>query len=271
MSVQTDTIEAITNSFIARAGFTSNTGSYTYHENLVIDAVKGLTNAGMKANTTLPKFEKLEIRADYTAKLPCDYGSWLAIGYKEGNKIIALNHDPTISLWKEYSNCGDPKANEARGDSFGILTDYYGTGVYANYGPFDYVAGYAYGEFLGPLYGKPGGNGLPSFVIDSRLKEINFSTLTNKSETILIHYLPNTSGVNGRTLITTDFELREAIYSYVLMVKAQFNERKLNQVAVHEDRYNRMKSNAQVNMLFRDFSLFDFVNAIQYHQTNVPQ
>ena len=271
MSVQSNTIEQLTNSFLARAGFTSNAGSYTYHENLVIDAVKGLTNAGMKASATLPKFENLTIGDAFTAPLPCDYGQWLAIGYLEGNKILALNHDPTITLWKDYSDCGDLKANTARRDSWGILTDYYGTGVYANYGPWDYVAGYFYGDYLGPLYGKPGGNGLPSFVIDETRREINFSTLTNKNETIILHYVPSTQGINGQTLVTTDHELREAVYSYVLMVKAQFSERKLSQMALHEQRYERMKSNAQVNMLFRDFSMFDFVNAVQAHEMNVPQ
>lgn len=201
------------NQILLDKGFTSNAGAYTRHESLVIAAVKMLMPAGLKAMGQTPRSKKVTIEEDGSVKLPGNYAHWIAVGELFGDRILTFNYDPSLTHWKTYGKCGAPQENKAK---TGLVTvgNYYSSGYLGTdaWGSARVIQGNGY---IGTIFGLPGGNNMPGFNEDWENKRLQVSSRANKGKTILLHYWPDTKGVNGMTEILITQVLFEAICSYV--------------------------------------------------------
>jgi len=149
-----------------------------------------------------------------TVALPSDFIDYRKIGYPRNGKLQVITKNDNILL---------PRVFDDTGEYVGNLT-YSGVAIGAGElsGIVFYQDHYRNGQFVGGLYGVPGGVDISSFRIDKENRQIIFSDDTPRSE-VVMEYVTNGLKTDGSSLIPR--EVVPALRNYILWQKDECDPR----------------------------------------------
>lgn len=149
-----------------------------------------------------------------TLTLPSDYIQWRKVGYPSGGKLKVITHDSNILLPRTFDDTGEAVGN------------YYGTPIssLAISNVIFFSDHYRNGQFIGGLFGMPGGVDDCYFRIDeeSNPKQMIFFGETPRSE-VVIEYLGTGLKPSGGSLIPR--ECVAPLRNYILWQRLENDQR----------------------------------------------
>lgn len=145
-----------------------------------------------------------------TVDVPADFIDWLRVGVPINGKLRVLTHHDKILLPRTFAD-GEPVGNTD--DNTGAIND----GVY-------FTDHFRNGQFVGGLYGMPGGVDMSYYRYDRENRQIIFSGSIPRGE-IVLEYLSTGVNVQGTTVIPK--EVVPALRAYALWQIIE-NDRKIS-------------------------------------------
>jgi len=147
-----------------------------------------------------------------TAPLPADYVNWIKVGYPIEGKLKVISNDNNILLPRTFDDTG-----EYVGPVYGEVI---GADDLSNIVFFS--EHWRNGQFVGGLYGLPGGIDTAGFRVDMENRQLVFSGSTPRSE-IVLEYTTSGLKTDGSSLIPR--EVIPALRTYVLWQKDENDPR----------------------------------------------
>lgn len=167
-----------------------------------------------------------------TVNLPADFIDWLKIGTSVNGKLRVLTKKDSILLPRTFDDTGLPVGNTDGDDTEGISNCIFFSDHFRN------------GQFIGGLYGLPGGIDTAYFRVDYENRQIVFSGETERSE-IVLEYISSGLKADGSSLVPR--QLVAPIRNYILwqMVdndpRISFNEKERRK-REYEEAVNALRS-----------------------------
>jgi hypothetical protein len=143
----------------------------------------------------------LHMSAAKTVNLPADFVDWIKVGTPVNGKLRVLTNHPGILLPRVYDDTGLPVGNTDSNDTEGISNCIFFSDHFRN------------GQFIGSLFGLPGGIDIAYFRVDYENRQIVFSGTTERSE-IVLEYISTGLKADGSSLVPR--QLVSPIRNYVL-------------------------------------------------------
>ena len=154
--------------------------NYTFLEQMVIE---GYTDLNLWHLNNI-EVEYLRMSEAKTVDLPSDFVDWLKIGVPIGGKLRVLTNHKQILFPRTFKD-GAPVGNTDDGTISGAI---YLTGHFRD------------GQYVGGLYGLPGGIDQAYYRIDKETRTIIFSGSVPRAE-IVLEYISNGIKLQGTTVI----------------------------------------------------------------------
>lgn len=145
-----------------------------------------------------------------TVPLPADFIDWMRLGYPINGKLRVITKHDAILLPRVFDDTGDAVGNTDAGESGGIGSAIFFSDHFRN------------GQFIGGLFGLPGGIDDAYFRFDMENRQIVFSGSTPRSE-IVLEYVSTGLKIDGSTLIPR--EIVAPLRNYVLWQKDENDPR----------------------------------------------
>jgi hypothetical protein len=146
----------------------------------------------------------LHMSAAKTVNLPADFIDWIKIGTPVNGKLRVLTHKDSILLPRVFDDTGLPVGNTDGDDTEGISNCIFFSDHFRN------------GQFVGGLFGLPGGIDTAYFRVDYENRQIVFSGTTERSE-IVLEYTSSGLKADGSSLVPR--QLVAPIRNYILWQK----------------------------------------------------
>jgi len=165
-----------------------------------------------------------------TVDLPVDYVDYLKIGVPVGGKLRVLTNKEQILLPRVFDDTGESVGNTDASDEGGVDIVFFS----------DHFRN---GQFIGGLYGLPGGIDSAYWRIDRENRQIVFSGSVTRSE-IVLEYISNGVALDGSSLIPR--EAIPALRSYIEWVDTENNPRaayneKERKKRIHEEEISALR------------------------------
>ena len=166
-----------------------------------------------------------------TVNLPADFVDWLKLGYPINGKFRAITKHDSLLFPRVFDDTGDAVGNTDSADtSEGISNAIFFSDHFRN------------GQFIGGLYGLPGGIDSAYFRFDMETRQIIFSGSTPRSE-IVLEYISTGLKTDGSSLIPR--EVVAPLRNYVLWHSVENDPR----VAYNERERRKREFNESVEAL----------------------
>lgn len=146
----------------------------------------------------------LHMSAAKTVNLPADFIDWIKVGTPVNGKLRVLTHKDSILLPRVFDDTGLPVGNTDGDDTEGISNCIFFSDHFRN------------GQFIGSLFGLPGGIDIAYFRVDYENRQIVFSGTTERSE-IVLEYTSSGLKADGSSLVPR--QLVAPIRNYILWQK----------------------------------------------------
>ena len=143
----------------------------------------------------------LHMSAAKTVNLPADYVDYVRIGYPVNGKLRVITKHDNILLPRNFDDTGIAVGNTDSGDTEGVSNAIFFSEHFRN------------GQFVGGLYGLPGGIDDCYYRVDMENRQIVFSGETPRSE-IVLEYISTGLKPDGSSLIP--LEVKEPLRNYIL-------------------------------------------------------
>jgi hypothetical protein len=143
----------------------------------------------------------LHMSSAKTVQLPADYIDFVKIGYPIEGKLRVITQHDNILLPRTFDDTSELVGNVGAGDDEGVSNAIFFNEHFRN------------GQFIGGLYGLPGGIDVAYFRVDMENRQIVFSGSTPRSE-IVLEYLSTGLKPEGGSLIPR--ECVSPLRSYLL-------------------------------------------------------
>ena len=147
-----------------------------------------------------------------TAPLPADYVNWIKVGYPIEGKLKVISNDNNILLPRVFDDTGE-YVGPVYGEAIGA-TDLSNIVFFSDH--------WRNGQFVGGMYGLPGGIDTAGFRVDMENRQLVFSGSTPRSE-IVLEYTTSGLKTDGSSLIPR--ECVAALRTYVLWMKDENDPR----------------------------------------------
>jgi hypothetical protein len=182
--------------------------SFKQYKRLVQIAIEGFTeDLAMYHVSAGAEVVYLHMSTAKTVSLPSDFVNYIRIGYPSEGKLKIITRNDSILLPRVWDD-GD---GSAIGNFYGAAI---GTGNLSDVVFFS--DHWRNGQFVGGLFGVPGGFDDCSFRIDTENRQIVFSGSTPRSE-IVMEYISSGLKSDGSSLIPR--EVVQALRNYILWQK----------------------------------------------------
>ena len=152
----------------------------------------------------------LHMSAAKTVSLPADYIDYQKIGIPINGKLRVITKHDNLLLPRVFDDTGDAVGNADEA----LTTD--------SLSPIFFSDHFRNGQFIGGLYGLPGGIDTAYYRIDKETRQIIFSGSTTRSE-IVLEYLSSGLKQDGSSLIPR--ECVAALRTYILWMKDENDPR----------------------------------------------
>jgi len=145
-----------------------------------------------------------------TCALPSDYIKWNKIGYPINGQFKVITHSDSVLLPRVFDDTGDAIGHTTVNNSTALAGAIYFQDHYRN------------GQYVGGLYGMPGGIDVAGFRVDRENRQLVFSGETPRSE-IVLEYISSGLKSGGGSLIPR--ECVAALRTYILWKKDENDPR----------------------------------------------
>lgn len=172
----------------------------------------------------------LHMSAAKTVNLPADYIDYVRIGYPVNGKLRVITKHDSILLPRTFDDTGVAVGNTDSGDTEGVSNAIFFSEHFRN------------GQFIGGLYGLPGGIDECYYRVDMENRQIVFSGTTPRSE-IVLEYVSTGLKPDGSSLIPR--EVVAPLRNYVLWHMVENDPR----VAYNERERRKREFNESVSAL----------------------
>lgn len=183
-------------------------------------AIEGLTELNLYHTKESLEVVYLHMSTAKTVQLPADYVDYVKIGYPIDGKLrVITKHDKLLLPRTFYGSVVGGVFVADTGDAVGNSDDGVDTslsnGIY-------FSSHWRNGQFVGGLYGLPGGVDDAYYRIDIENRQIVFSGSTPRSE-IVLEYISSGQKSDGSSLIPR--EVVPALRTYILWQKDENDSR----------------------------------------------